>query len=47
MRSLRISTKKEEGEQEMESWLRAIGKGIVNASTTEWDETSDRLEARE
>jgi hypothetical protein len=36
-----------EGEQEMESWLRAIGKGLVNASTTEWDETSDRLEARE
>ena len=27
----------------MEAWLRAIGKGIVNATTTEWDDTSDRI----
>eukprot|EP00960_Hanusia_phi_P035953 752050-Hanusia_phi.AAC.2 len=31
-------------DEELESWLRVIGKAIVRASTTEWDETSDRLE---
>mmetsp|Transcript_2877 Transcript_2877/g.6533 ORF Transcript_2877/g.6533 Transcript_2877/m.6533 type:complete len:140 (+) Transcript_2877:77-496(+) len=30
-------------EEDMEAWLRTIGKGIVRATTTEWDETSDRL----
>ncbi|EKX37937.1 hypothetical protein GUITHDRAFT_115909 [Guillardia theta CCMP2712] len=30
-------------DEELESWLRVIGKAIVRGSTTEWDETSDRL----
>mmetsp|Transcript_19077 Transcript_19077/g.48006 ORF Transcript_19077/g.48006 Transcript_19077/m.48006 type:complete len:160 (+) Transcript_19077:166-645(+) len=29
--------------EQMESWLRVIGKAIVSATTTEWDETSDRI----
>jgi len=30
-------------EGDREAWLRTIGKSIVRATTTEWDDTSDRL----
>jgi len=29
---------------DMEGWLRALGRGIVRATTAEWDDTSDRLD---
>lgn len=33
--------------EEMEAWLRVLGKAIVRSTTTEWDDTSDRLEEQQ
>mmetsp|Transcript_18966 Transcript_18966/g.44455 ORF Transcript_18966/g.44455 Transcript_18966/m.44455 type:complete len:139 (-) Transcript_18966:165-581(-) len=33
--------------EEMEGWLRAVGRAIVRATTAEWDDTSDRIEEQQ
>lgn len=34
-----------ESTKDQEMWIRQLGKALVEATTTEWDDTSDRLEA--
>mmetsp|Transcript_47086 Transcript_47086/g.121644 ORF Transcript_47086/g.121644 Transcript_47086/m.121644 type:complete len:134 (+) Transcript_47086:158-559(+) len=31
--------------KDQEMWIRQLGKALVEATTTEWDDTSDKLEA--